>query len=125
MTQLTLRKTRFRHGQWEGQIEGKPAYGSRPMVEVRLFDEVLTDVRLTEGEQPGQWSLTIPIPPQAVGDGVQTFVVYDTMEDVKLGDFSLIGGDPASDDLRAEVDLLRAELDMLKRAFRRHCRETG
>ena len=36
-----------------------------------------------------------------------------------------IAGEAVSDDLRAEVELLRAELDMLKRAFRRHCLETA
>ena len=30
-----------------------------------------------------------------------------------------------AEDIRAEVDLLRAELDLLKRAFRRHCQDTG
>ena len=124
MPDLTLSQTRFRNGLWEGRIEGKPTYGGRPMVEVRLFDEELEDVVLTEGERPNTWNLSIPVPTRALGEGVQTFVVYDKMEEETLGRFCLIGGEPASDDLRAEVELLRAELDMLKRAFRRHCRET-
>lgn len=125
MTKLTLSKTRFRNGLWEGRIEGKPTYGGRPMVEVRLFDTVLEDVNLAEGDRANVWTLAIPIPAHAVCEGVQTFVIFDTMEDIKLGEFTLIGGDPASDDIRAEIELLRAELDLLKRAFRRHCRETS
>ena len=124
MSNLTLNKTRFRNGLWEGRIEGKPTYGGRPMVEVRLQDEVLDDVTLSEGDQAGIWNISIPVPIHAIGEGVQTFVVFDKMEETKLGDFSLIGGEPANDDMRAEIELLRAELDMLKRAFRRHCRDT-
>ncbi|MBT8153286.1 hypothetical protein KMP13_05150 [Epibacterium ulvae] len=125
MTDLTLSKTRFRNGLWEGRIEGKPTYGGRPMVEVRLFDTVLEDISLTEGERANVWNLSIRVPVHAVCEGVQTFVIFDTMDEVKLGEFTLIGGDPASDDIRAEIELLRAELDMLKRAFRRHCRDTA
>lgn len=125
MPALTLSKTRFRNGLWEGRIEGTPTYGGRPMVEVRLCDDVLDNVTLTEGDRSGVWNLSIPIPTRAIGEGVHTFVVFDKMEDVTLGSFTLIGGAPANDDLRAEVELLRAELDMLKRAFRRHCRETA
>ena len=51
-------------------------------------------------------------------------MIIDADANVKLGDFTLIAGEPLADDLRAEVELLRAELDMLKRAFRRHCLET-
>lgn len=125
MANLTLSKIRFRNGLWEGRIEGKPTYGGRPMVEVRLFDEEVEGVLLAEGDRAGVWNISIPVPLSAVSEGVQTFVVFDKMEDSKLGDFSVIGGDPASDDMRAEIELLRAELDMLKRAFRRHCRETA
>jgi hypothetical protein len=42
-----------------------------------------------------------------------------------LAHFTIITGVAMEDDLRAELDLLRAELDLLKRAFRRHCTETG
>lgn len=66
----------------------------------------------------------MPIPAEAVADGVQTFVIFDAAGSTRLGDFTLIAGEAVSDDLRAEVELLRAELDMLKRAFRRHCLET-
>lgn len=66
----------------------------------------------------------IPVPNEAVADGVQNFVIFDSATGEKLGDFTLICGEISGDDLRVEVELLRAELDMLKRAFRRHCVET-
>ena len=42
-----------------------------------------------------------------------------------LDSISIITGEVLSDDIRAEMNLLRAELDMLKKAFRRHCIETA
>ncbi|MQY42086.1 hypothetical protein GG681_05500 [Epibacterium sp. SM1969] len=125
MSDLSLQKIRFANGQWEGLIEGQPAYGGRPNIEVRLFDELVKDARLTEGDEANSWNIYVPIPPHAIADGVQTFVIYDTATESKLGEFALIGDTPTSNDLRAEVELLRAELDMLKRAFRRHCLETS
>ena len=124
MSALTLRKIRFRSGLWEGQIDNAPTSGARPQISVRFLDREVEDVTLTEGDAPGSWRLSVPIPSEAVGDGVQSFLIYDTEADVKLGDFAVVAGEPLADDLRAEVELLRAELDMLKRAFRRHCRDT-
>ncbi|WP_424985620.1 hypothetical protein [Microbulbifer sp. S227A] len=123
MSDLTLTKTRFAQGHWEGRVSG-PARGARPRIEVRHLDQVVEGVELTEGSAPGQWNLVVPVPGWALSDGIQTFVILDASRDAKLGEFALIAGDAAADNLRAEVDLLRAELDMLKRAFRRHCRET-
>ena len=52
-------------------------------------------------------------------------VVETKTSGVLLGHVTLIADEALGDDIRAEMDLLRAELDMLKRAFRRHSRETG
>lgn len=124
MSQLTLTKLTLRNGIWEGTVMGADETGARPDIRVTHLDQPVPGVELTEGEQAGRWTLRIPIPTHAVAEGVQTFLIYDGATDTKLGDFTLIAGEAAGDDLRAEVDLLRAELDMLKRAFRRHCLET-
>ncbi|MEW2914064.1 hypothetical protein [Leisingera sp. JC11] len=124
MSDLTLTKIRFRNGVWEGKISNAPASGARPDVTVMFQDQPLKDVILTEGQTEGDWLLAVPVPPEAVADGVQTFVIFDSGSSTRLGDFTLIAGEAVADDLRAEVELLRAELDMLKRAFRRHCLET-
>jgi hypothetical protein len=52
---------------------------------------------------------------------VQTVLVRSGGE--TLAQFTLIAGEPADQDIRAELGLLRAELDLLKRAFQRHARE--
>ncbi|PCJ06443.1 MAG: hypothetical protein COB16_13260 [Rhodobacteraceae bacterium] len=125
MSELTLSKIRFRNGVWEGKITNAPDTGARPDIQVRHMDQVVDDVTVTEGSTGTEWDLQVPVPSHAVADGVHCFVIYDSATDTKLGDFTLIAGEAAADDMRAEVELLRAELDMLKRAFRRHCLETS
>ena len=124
MTDLTLTKTNMRNGLWRGRISGAGTTGAAPDVRVRHLDQLVDGVTLDEAGAPGQWNISVPVPSHAIADGVQTFVIYDAANDTRLGDFTLIAGEAAADDLRAEVELLRAELDMLKRAFRRHCLET-
>ncbi|OBY25405.1 hypothetical protein [Leisingera sp. JC1] len=124
MSSLTLTKIRFRNGIWEGKISNAPVTGARPDITVMFQDQPVRDVVLTEGQKDGDWLVAVPVPPEAVADGVQTFVIFDAADSTRLGDFTLIAGEAVADDLRAEVELLRAELDMLKRAFRRHCLET-
>ncbi|GGH28211.1 hypothetical protein SAMN05444007_104208 [Cribrihabitans marinus] len=124
MTDLTLTPIRLRNGLWEGRITGAPETGRRPEIRVSHLDRDIEGVDLTEGDTPGTWELSVPIPAEAIAEGVQTFLIVDAETDTRLSDFTLIAGEPAADDLRAEVALLRAELDMLKRAFRRHCLET-
>ncbi|TMV06913.1 hypothetical protein FGK63_12395 [Ruegeria sediminis] len=119
MGQLTLTKLRFDNGVWEGRITGE----GRPDVEVRHLDQAVEGVELAEDGDG--WTLRVPVPRRAVAEGVHGFLIYDAASNTKLGDFTLIAGEPVADDLRAEVALLRAELDMLKRAFRRHCLETS
>lgn len=123
MTDLKLTKIRFRAGVWEGRVTGAETRGAPPDVQVWYLDQPVADVTLAEGEEPGIWSLRVPVPAEAIADGVQTFVISDG-GGAKLGQFCIIAGEALGEDLHAEVDLLRAELDMLKRAFRRHCLET-
>lgn len=124
MSDLTLYKTRLRNGVWEGVITGAGDTGARPEITVTHLDQPVENVQLTQGGEDGQWNLVIPVPENAIADGVQTFLIIDEASATKLDSFTLIAGEPADDDMRAEIELLRAELDMLKRAFRRHCLET-
>jgi hypothetical protein len=118
----TLTKTRIRAGIWEGILSGQTV---APMLEVLLLEAVLTGMTITPvPDRPGDWAIRLPIPVEALNDGVQTFVIRDKSTGETLTHFTIITGVAMEDDMRAEVDLLRAELDMLKRAFRRHCVET-
>lgn len=124
MTSLSLEKLRFQNGLWEGLVENSATGSEPPRIEARYRDRTLADISLTEAEDQTRWHLSLPIPTEALGDGVHCILIVDAASGEKLADFTLIAGEPLADDLRAEVELLRAELDMLKRAFRRHCRDT-
>lgn len=123
MTEFSLTKTRIRAGIWEGVVSGSAA---EPALQVLHLEKPVAGVRVTAvPERPGNWLVQVPIPPELLSEGVQTFLICDAASGEKLQHFTIITGVAMEDDLRAEVDLLRAELDMLKRAFRRHCLETA
>lgn len=123
MSELAITNTRIAKGVWSARLNG-PA-DSQPNIKVTWFERVVEGVRLVPDAEDGAWSLSVPIPQDAVAEGVQTFLVTDGTDGTRLADFTLVAGEALAHDLRAEVELLRAELDMLKRAFRRHCSETA
>ncbi|CUH87002.1 hypothetical protein PH5382_00921 [Phaeobacter sp. CECT 5382] len=125
MSDLTVTKIRFGNGTWEGVVQNAKESGLAPDIQVMFQDQPLDGVAISEGSAADEWLLRITVPAHAIADGVQTFVITEGgSSDQKLASFSLIAGEAAADDMRAEIELLRAELDMLKRAFRRHCLET-
>lgn len=120
---VSLTKTRIRNGVWEGVLSG---ISGQPALEVRLLEADLPGLTVTAiSDRPGDWSVRVPIPASVLNEGVQTFLIRDRESGETMQHFTIITGVAMEDDLRAEVDLLRAELDMLKKAFRRHCLETG
>ena len=122
MSETVLTKTRIRAGVWEGVLSGAV---EPPVLDVRLLEQILPGVSVTAvPDRPGDWAVRVPVPSEALNEGVQTFVIRDKATQQTLAHFTVITGVAMEDDMRAEVDLLRAELDMLKRAFRRHCVET-
>lgn len=122
MSTLTLTPTKMRYGIWQGLVQ--QAGTGVPQIKVTHLDKSIPDVKIEETGKDGQWLIQVPVPAEAIADGVQVFVLTDTTDDETLGQFTLIAGEALGDDIRSEVELLRAELDMLKRAFRRHCVET-
>ncbi|WP_353473359.1 hypothetical protein PVT71_04770 [Salipiger sp. H15] len=123
MSEYSLTKTRFREGVWHGMLTGPE--GSQPEIAVTLEDAPVRGVSLVGMGSPGQWALEVPVPAEAIGDGVRTILIREAASGDLLESFTLVAGEALGDDIRAEMSLLRAELDMLKRAFRRHCLETG
>lgn len=120
-----MSKARFFEGVWEGVIAGDADDSPTPEVEVRVHDKAIQDVGLEPLPDPGSWLLKVPVPTNLLADGVHTFMISESSLGQALGSFSIVAGDAAGEDIRAEMSLLRAELDMLKRSFRRHCRETA
>jgi hypothetical protein len=120
---LTLAKTRLIEGAWEGVLTG--ASGDEPPdLSVTHFETPVDGVTLDKLPDGSGWRVRVPIPPEVISDGVQTFVIRAAGSEETLDSFSILAGEALSEDIRAEIELLRAELDMLKRAFRRHCLET-
>ncbi len=124
MSAYSLTKTRFKEGMWEGLLVAQQGTVAPPEIMVTLRDQSVRGVTVAETAEAGRWVVEVPVPIEAVGDGVQTFLIIDAHADAVLESFTMIAGEVLGDDIRAEVELLRAELDMLKRAFRRHCLET-
>ena len=115
MSRRTLTPTGLTGGLWTGRVTGGTG---APALRCLYRDAALPELTLEPCAEG--WSLSVPVPVEALSDGVHTFVLEAEGEGA-LGHFTLIAGDCADTDLRAEVDLLRAELETLKRAFRRHC----
>lgn len=120
---LTLTKTRLIEGNWEGVLVGAPE-DTAPDITVTHFDRPVDTVTVEKAPNVAGWLVRIAIPPDVISDGIQTFVIRETGSEETLDSFSILAGEALSEDIRAEIELLRAELDMLKRAFRRHCLET-
>ena len=125
MSTMTMTKTRIQAGIYEAVVSLNPGQTKAPMISAFLFGQEQPGVSIADAPNGSdEWVVRFPIPSEALTDGIQTFVFVDTNTGEKLDSFSIVTGEPLSDDIHAEVDLLRAELDMLKKAFRRHCLET-
>jgi len=122
---VTLTKKRLLAGTWQGVILAQGMGNYAPDLSVTHLEQQLKDVSVGETDTPGEWTVDIPVPASVLADGVQTVVIRDKSLDETLGSFTIVTGEPLEDDIRGEITLLREELDMLKRAFRRHCLETG
>nr|WP_321506940.1 hypothetical protein [uncultured Celeribacter sp.] len=126
MADVQLVKTRFHAGVYEGELRLGAAAGPTPQVDVSCFGKDIGVAELTPiPDQPGIYALRFALPAEALSDGVQTFLFVEHNSGATLGSLPLIAGEALAEDLRAEMDLMREELDLLKRAFRRHCIETG
>ena len=120
MTKMPLTNTRLINGMWEGLLSG--AAQTKPDLKVSHLGNPVDGLRLQHEPAHDAWRVEVPIPAHLISEGVQTFIIHDAKGQT-LGSFALLAGDVLSEDIRAEVDLLRAELDMLKRTFRQHCRD--
>lgn len=115
-----LQMSRLREGRWEGIVLSE----AEPQIELRHLNKSVGQATF-EPMGKGRWRLALPLPAELISEGILTFLVVDCVSKTTLGQFAIVAGQPLEEDLRAEIDLLRAELDLLKRAFRRHCVETG
>lgn len=119
----TLTAIGIENGIWRGVMQASTS--DEPEVRVTYLGKDVAEwsVKAVAGA-PDQWTLEVPVPAEAISDGVHTIVVSKAGDgSTVLGQFSLIAGNALAGDVQAEVSILRAELDLLKRAFRKHCSE--
>ena len=115
-----LELSHIRAGKWEGVIVAP----EEPQIELLHHEAPLPGLTLSRGEE-GRWHASVALPAEILSDGVVTLLIHDRKTQETLGRVLIMAGEPLAEDLRAEIELLRAELDLLKKAFRRHCAETG
>lgn len=118
---MQLINAHIKAGIWQGDLVGMGE--TAPDLRITHLGKALQDIAMTYETANDVWRITVPIPSDLINDGVQTFVVSDGFGKA-LGSFAIICGEPLSDDLRAEISLLRGELELLQKAFRKHCAET-
>ncbi len=118
---MILAESRIRAGQWQGLVAEAAA---PPRIELIHDGQPLGEAVVTPAPQGG-FRLVLDLPVALLTDGVQTLVLRDMVGDQIVGRIALQVGQALSASLAADVALLRAELDLLRQAFRRHCREGG
>ena len=123
MSDATLTKTHLKAGRYEGLLT---CAGTPPVIEAVHHDRVIgiAEIAPMPGH-PGHHLLGMDLPPDILCDGVQTIQLRSAEDGDILDRITILAGAPLDEDIRAEVEFLRDELDLLKRAFRRHCVETG
>ncbi|SFR35638.1 hypothetical protein [Litoreibacter janthinus] len=125
MSNAILTKTRIQAGTYEAVLTAETENNYHPDLQALHLEQELEGLTVTEDKSLGNtWHVRFAIPREILTDGVQTFLIAERATGDKLDSFTIVTGEVLSDDIRAEMDLLRAELDMLKKAFRRHCVET-
>ena len=124
MSEMQLTKTRLIEGVWEGVLQTNRPGRYQPKIEVTHLEKQVPGHSLQAVGEAGEFVVKVPVPIELLSDGMQTFLIRDMDSGDVLSSVAILAGEALSDDIRAEVQLLREELDMLKRAFRRHCLET-
>ncbi len=118
-TSFGITASRLRAGQWQGELHRTSA--KTPAVDLYLGAERIAPVEVARGPARDTWHLSVALPAGLLSDGLQTFLIRDADDGETLAHFTIVAGEAADADMRAELDLLRAELDILKKAFRRYC----
>lgn len=102
-------------------LPGIPA-DAPPDLALQYLGEDLPDAHLVHLSDD-KWRLEVPIPSNLLSDGVHTLLLVKDQGTDLLHSHVISSGTALSQDMRAELALMRAELDLLKRAFRRKLAE--
>ena len=125
MTGEALVRVRLQAGRYEAVLSGNNAAVEQGLEAVHEGKVVAIATLSPDGARPGNWRVLLDLPAAVIADGVQIIAIRSVATGGVLDRITLMAGAPLDEDFRAEIALLRDELEMLKRAFRRHCAETG
>lgn len=109
-------------GRYEGVLTGAEQTEIEALHKGRIVSVAQVAAHATEA---GAVHVSLDLPADVLSDGVQVVGLRSTATGQVLDRITLMAGSALDEDVRGEVALLREELEMLKRAFRRHCAETG
>ena len=118
----SLTRVRLSGGQYEGLLTAADGAGVEAVVEGRV---IATASVSQDPDRAASWRVALDLPADVISDGVKVIALRSIASGEVLDRVTLMSGAPLDEDIRAELALLRDELEMLKRAFRRHCAETG
>lgn len=113
---------RLQAGRYEGILTSPESIG----IEAVHNGKVICMARVTpEDGRSATFRVALDLPAEVIGEGVHVISLKSLRTGNVLDRITLLGGDVLEHDIREEIALLRDELEMLKRAFRRHCADTG
>ena len=121
----TLVRVRLHGGRYDAILTcaDKTATGG---IEALHEGQVIATATLSpDVNRKGSWRVALALPGDVIGEGVQVITLRSSATGKVLDRITLLAGAPLDEDLRAEIAVLRDEVEMLKRAFRRHCAESG
>ncbi|WP_339108855.1 hypothetical protein [Thioclava sp. GXIMD4216] len=115
---MIVEYSRLQAGEWVVVLQS----AMRPALTASYRATVLAEGDWTDlGD--GRWRLRQGLPVDLLEDGTQSLLLSDAESGV-VASLSIAAGEMLVPDLAAQVDRLQAELDLLKRAFRDHCRQS-
>lgn len=118
---MELTRVALKAGLYEGRLKTNGA--QVPVIELVHLDRVVGHAEVTQTDDGAR--LTAQIPASVLNDGVQIVTFRTASDGTVLDRVTFLMGSGLDDDFRGELALLREEVELLKRAFRRHCVETG
>ncbi|MEM9755259.1 MAG: hypothetical protein AAF914_04660 [Pseudomonadota bacterium] len=109
-------------GRYEAVLDTRG--GQAPVIELVHQERVVAVAEVAEGAD-GRHRVGVDLPAALMSDGVHVVAVRSAADGTVFDRITLLMGSELDGDFRSEIALLRDELELLKRAFRRHCAETG
>ena len=116
MTDLSLTKTWFAGGVWQGELRGTSQGAG---LKVWRDGKRVEGLSVTAGAANDIWNVAFNVPPDALSDASAVFLFRFQGQVEPLETLTLLSGAALCGDPRAELAALRAEVDLLKSVLRR------